>query len=97
MTILLPPKEWARLRPRKISTTEAIHLTPKTVLVRVDARKLWSKFLRRNFCSDVAGAAGMHPIAVHVQQTVTEQFVTVGDFWSVLSTMGLEDLRACNT
>ena len=52
----------------------------KTIFAWINARKFWIELLGHSLCPVVVAAAGMHPIAVHVQQTVAEQFATVGDF-----------------
>ena len=62
------------------STNDAICLTPKTVLVRVDARRLWVKYLGRDLQPIIAAASEMESAAASIRRIITERFTDVGDF-----------------
>ena len=62
------------------STSETICLTPKTVLVRVDARKLWVKYLGQDVRAVAVATTTMEAAADRLMRAITEEFADVGDF-----------------
>ena len=53
---------------------------PKTVLVRIDAKKIYMKYLGQELLPVLVAAAEMESEAARIQEIVTREFADVGDF-----------------
>ena len=53
---------------------------PKTVLVRIDAKNIWMKYLGEDLLPVLVAAAEMESEAARIQEIITREFEDVGDF-----------------